>query len=150
MLMEENKEINEQEDFRDRYLRAIADYQNLKNRITKDRLTLVYEVRNEFIKKLIPLYDDIFNSTAYDNDGSKNLILKKFQDVLSEFKVEVLKDLQGEKFDSNIAEAVAVTFTNNSRLDNIVYKTTKHGFKDAETGKIIDYAKVIVFKYGEK
>lgn len=151
-IITNNEETIEKEDFRDRYLRAVADYQNLKNRVAKERLDMASVIRNEFLKKLIPLYDDIFNSTAFghhDNDGKK-LILKKFQDTLLEFGIETIKDLENTLYDSECEEAISMQFTVEPMKHNKVYKTVKHGFKDANTGKIIEVAKVIVYRYEDK
>lgn len=149
--MEENKDINEIEDFRDSYLRAVADYQNLKNRVAKDRLTMVENIRNEFVKKLLPLYDVIWSSTVYshDNDG-KNLILKKFEDTLKDFGVDTIKDLENQEYDSDIAEAVNTQDTLEPHRNNKIYKTIKNGFKDANSGKVIEFAKVVVYKFDDK
>lgn len=145
--------MNEIEDFREQYLRAVADYQNLKNRVAKERLDMANQIRNEILKKFVPIYDDIYKAcifTIADKDKGIKFILNKLDEVFKSFNVEVTSNLNGKIFNSDIAEAISIRTTNVSQsLDNIIDDTVSSGLKDIETNEIILHPKVIVYKFTE-
>lgn len=142
--------MNEIEDFREQYLRAVADYQNLKNRVAKERLDMANQIRNEILKKFVPIYDDIYKACIFTKDKGIKFILNKFDEVFKSFNVEVTSNLNGKIFNSDIAEAISIRATNVSQsLDNIIDDTISSGLKDIETNEIILHPKVIVYKFTE-
>ena len=139
------------EELKELYLRAVADYKNLKNRVAKERLDMASQIRNEILKKFIPVYDDIYKACMFKSkDKGLDFILKKFNSIFKEFNVETIPNLNGKTFNSDVAEAVSTQVTHVSiTLDNMIADTVSSGLRDIETNEIILYPKVIVYKFVE-
>lgn len=66
-------------------------------------------------------------------------------DTLENFDVEVICPQEGEKFDRSLHEAVSKVGTKNITLSETIKKCCAVGFRYTD-GKIIQYAKVVVYK----
>lgn len=138
---------NEIDDIREQYLRAITDYQNLKNRVAKERLDMARQIRNEILKKIIPIYDDIHKACMFKVNSGIVFILQKFETLFKEFNVEIISNLNRKAFSSDIAEAISLRITHTETFDNMIDETVSSGLKDIETNEMILYPKVIVYKF---
>jgi len=125
-----------------KYLRALADYQNLLKQAAKDREDFVKYALNDFLQDILPVYDHLKMSVAgLSAEESKNPwaigvqhVLKQFKDILASRGVEEIKTV-GEPFDHNLMEAIDGT-------GEIVKQEVMAGYK--LNGKVIRHAKVIV------
>ena len=128
--------------YKDKYLRALADYQNLMKQTASEKLEFVKYAANDFLQDILPIYDHLKLSTqGLSEEEKKNpwaqgvtYVLKQFQDVLKQRGVEEIKTV-GEKFDHNTMEAVEGS-------GDTVSKEVIPGYK--LNGKVIRHAKVIV------
>lgn len=109
------------------------------------------QIRNEILKKFVPIYDDIYKACMFKSkDKGINFILKKFDEIFKSFNVEVIPNLNGKIFDSDTAEAISIQVTKISKaLHNTIANTVSTGLKDIETNEMILYPKVIVYKFTE-
>lgn len=99
---------------KDAYLRATADYRNLKRRYDTERIELVGRAAATVLMKLLPVVDDMrraadsvtpeLESTAWY--GGYKLIPHKLQQLLDSEGVTALV-VEGQPFDPNIHEAIA-------------------------------------------
>ena len=109
----EKKLARELEDMKQRYFRALADYQNLQRRTAKEQLEARGRGVEDFLKRLLPVIDTL--DKAMEQIGKSN-IDKKIIDGLEMFSIqfsdvlekEGLKEIgaKGQKFDPHIHEAM--------------------------------------------
>jgi len=136
------KNLKNEENFENKYLRALADYQNLLKRTAQEKVDFVKYANEDLIMSIIPVYDNLKMSLAHvDETVKKNgwlegisHIIRQFKDVLESADVEEIKTI-GEKFDHNTMEAVE------GKGEKVV-KEVRSGYK--LNGKVIIAAKVIV------
>ncbi|MDD5031603.1 MAG: nucleotide exchange factor GrpE [Patescibacteria group bacterium] len=135
-------ESPEENDWQNKYLRALADYQNLLKRTAQEKVEFVKYANEDLILSIIPVYDNLKMSLAHTDEtvekngwleGIKHVI-RQFKDVLASMGVEEIKTI-GEKFDHNTMEAIE------GKGDKVV-KELRPGYK--LNGKVIVAAKVVV------
>ena len=101
------------EDFRDKWLRAAADYKNFKRRADQERADLIRGASAGLLLKLLPVVDDFeraASSAPETISGSPwfegfKLIAQKLQTILESEGVAPIAAL-GQDFDPNQHEAV--------------------------------------------
>lgn len=132
----------EVESWENKYLRALADYQNLLKTTAGERENFVKYAVGDFLQDIIPIYDHLKMSLAgLSAEEAKNpwavgvgYVLKQFKDVLEARGVEEIKTA-GEKFDHDLMEAV-------DGQGETVKQEVMSGYK--LNGKVIRPAKVVV------
>ncbi len=133
---------NLDDDSEKKYLRALADYQNLLKQSAKDRIEFAKYATQDFLQEILPVYDHLkISLNNLDEQEMKNPwaigvshVLKQFRDVLINHGVEEIKTV-GEKFDHHLMEAT-------SGQGELVAQEIQPGYK--LNGKVIKPAKVIV------
>lgn len=106
-------QAKELEEMKNRYFRALADYQNLQRRTAKEQLEARGRGVEDFLKRLLPVLDTLDKAME---QISKINVDKKVMDGLEMFSIqfsdvlekEGLKGIaaQGSKFDPNFHEAL--------------------------------------------
>ncbi len=99
---------------KDAYLRATADYKNLKRRYDAERIELISRAGAAVLLKILPVVDDIERAVASvtpDVEGTLwykgfRLIPQKFQTLLDSEGVSAVAAV-GQTFDPNVHEAIA-------------------------------------------
>lgn len=139
-----NEEIKrrkqEVEQWKNKYLRALADYQNLEKRVNQEREEFQKLVNKNLLLKFISVLDEIERAMLFiDNEGLK-LIKKKFLQILNEEKVREI-DLIGKKFDPNLAEVIEVV---QGKEDDVIIEVVKKGYYYHD--KVLRVAQVKVSK----
>jgi molecular chaperone GrpE len=147
-LQEEIIEVNV--DYKDMYLRAIADLDNYKKRVDKERDEIRSISKFYVVSEFLSLYNNLKQAESFiPEDIQKEnwvvgikMIADQFEKKLSEMGIEV-EHAEGKKFDHNSMEAVS-TETDESKEDDLVIREISPCYK--MNGKIIEHAKVIVNK----
>ena len=103
-LRQENQEL------RNRYLRTLADFDNLRKRTEREKTDFFRYATAAVLKDLLPILDNFDRGMEHsqaDDDFHKGmeLIYKQLYDVLSKHGLKPI-DQQGVHFDPNIHEAV--------------------------------------------
>lgn len=132
------------EDYKEQYLRALADYQNSVRQGQKEKEEFFRYVLADFLQDILPVYDNLKISVAtLTEEESKSpwvegvkYVLKQFKDILEARGVEEIKTV-GETFNHETMEAL-------EGEGELVEKEVKAGYK--LNGKVISPAKVIVKK----
>ncbi len=127
-----------QDEFKDKYLRALADYQNLERQTQVWKESYATYATADLIKKLLEVLDDLEKTQEHTKDQGLELVVSKLKNVLkSEGVVEI--ELEGKEFDPNIAEVIS---TEPGEDKNKIVKVLQKGylFKD----KTLRPAKVVV------
>lgn len=139
---EENIEKLKQEleEWKGKYLRALADYQNLEKRVVENRQEFVQYAAKELIVKLLVVLDTLEKTEQHLKDQGLSLAVKSFIDILQKEGVEKIEVL-GEKFDPRTMECIEII--GSEKGDEVVEELRK-GYKIAD--KIIRVAQVKVGK----
>lgn len=130
----------EVEEWKGKYLRALADYQNLEKRVAEQRTEEAKFVAKGLILKILPIFDLLKRVEKELKDQGLQIAIKEFEVVLKEEKVEKIEAV-GKKFDPNMMECVEVV---NGKKDNEVIEEVVTGYM--MYGKVIRVAKVKVGK----
>jgi molecular chaperone GrpE len=125
----------ESEDYRDKWLRAVADYKNFKRRADQERVDLIRGASAGLLLKLLPVVDDFDRAAASAPEaitGSTwfegfRLIAQKLQTILESEGVTPIAAL-GQDFDPNQHEAVIYEETGDGTDSKVVAELQK-GYK---------------------
>jgi len=128
--------------FENRYLRALADYQNLLKQTGREKEDFVKYALTDFLHNVLPVYDHLkmamngLSEEEMKNPWAQGVghVLKQFKDVLSQHGIEEIKTT-GEKFDHETMEAL-------EGQGEMIKKEVMPGYK--LNGKVIRPAKVVV------
>ncbi len=108
----DKNEVDE-ENFKEKYLRAIADYQNLVKQNQKERTEFVKFAISDFLQDILPVYDHLKLSIKSLNEEEKKSpwvegvshVLKQFKEILNNHGVLEIETI-GQKFDHNLMDAL--------------------------------------------
>jgi len=125
-----------------KYLRAIADYQNLLKQTAKEKVEFIRYALSDFLHNILPVYDHLkmsmqgLSAEEIKNPWAQGVghVLKQFKEVLASHGIEEIKTI-GEKFDHDTMDAL-------DGSGEIVKQEIMPGYK--LNGKVIRPAKVIV------
>ncbi len=135
-------------EWRDKYLRLQAEFDNYRKRTLKEKMSLVESGGENVIKALLPVVDDVDRALAAmekSDDvealrGGVRLISQKFNEVMRQQGVSEIEAV-GKEFDVDVHEAVArfpIDGKNSGEIIDVVQKGYKLG------DKVIRYVKVVV------
>lgn len=130
--------------WQDKYLRALADYQNLSKQVLKDKQEFAKFATEDFIEDLLPVYDHLKLSIRDLDESEKSnpwvigvsYVLKQFKDLLESKGVSEI-ETKDKKFDHETMDAL-------EGEGEMVASEVKPGYK--LHNKVIRPAKVIVKK----
>lgn len=117
----------EVEVFKDKYLRSVAEFDNFRKRIIKEKAELVLNGSEKAVCAVLPILDDFERALANNTEDAKamkdgmQLIFNKFTKVLESLGVKKI-DTDNKDFDVDYHEAVAMV----------------PGMGDDKKGKVID------------
>ena len=135
------------EEYKDKWMRSVAEFDNYKKRNAKLWQDAFDEGIKSVIVKILPVGDNLdwaltLGLDAKTEEGLKN-VRRKFDETLSEMGITEINPV-GEVFDPNIAEAVMQVEGAEGESPDVVKMVFQKGYKMKE--KIIRYAKVSVVK----
>lgn len=142
-LKEKIKTLQEEnEDLEARCKRALADYQNLKDRHGQEKEEFVKYANENLLQEILPIFDNLKISLEHVTPEEKEsawvkgieYVVKQFREVLEEYGVYEIK-AEGKEFDHNTMEAI-------EGKGSQVKKEVKPGY--TLNGKVITPAKVVV------
>ena len=147
-IASEIQSLKEQvEDYKDKWIRNVAEFDNYKKRNAKLWSDAFNEGIANVINKILPIGDSLDWALAMDLD-EKSLdgirgIRKKFDEVLASMDIEEINPV-GQPFDPNVAEAVMQVEGGEGEESDTVKQVFQKGYKIKD--KIIRYASVSVVK----
>ncbi len=133
----------------DKYLRLYSEFDNFRRRTARERLDLIKSAGSDVVTAVLPVLDDFeravkANETATDLDlireGTK-LIYHKLFAILQAKGLKMI-EVQGEAFDSDLAEAIANIPVEDEAQKGKVIEVVENGYYLNEV--VIRYAKVVV------
>lgn len=137
-MTEEKQEIEETlqtappeiEDYKDKYLRAIAEAENARKRLQKDKLDAVQYAQECLLSDMLHPIDNMENALKFAKDASpevKNwalgfeMILGQLKEVLSSHGV-IPVEAVGKEFDPHLHEAVEIVETSDQPSGTILHE----------------------------
>ncbi len=147
--LEEKEEQNQKN--KDRYLRALADYENLEKRTNAERSRLLKNATSNLIIKLLDFADTLEKARdSFVDSGNEQEVLKDgflavekhFLAILKNEGVEKLNSL-GTPFDPNFHEVVSVR-TDSGEEDNVILEEVQAGY--ILNSSLLRPSKVIIAK----
>ena len=140
-LQDENIEL------KDKWQRALADYQNLERRTQTEISQRVSEKTNNLLLNFLNIYEDFLraeNSLSKEkiNTDGIQAVIKNMESLLSENNIKPIEAI-GEIFDPQIHEAVSIV-EDNSLDDGTITQEVSKGYISGKA--ILKPSKVIVSK----
>lgn len=124
---ETKEEVNEAEEWKDKYIRLFAEFENYKKRTLKEKTELILNGGEKTITAILPILDDFERAIADNTENVAaikegfDLIFKKFLKTLEGIGVSKI-DTDDKDFNVDFHEAIAMV----------------PGMGDDKKGKIID------------
>ncbi len=138
------------DEYKDKYLRLYADFENLRKRSLKERLDLIKTAGEELMTALLPVLDDMERAVkaleAQEAHPAKEgvlLIAHKLQKTLEGKGLKTMNAL-GESFNSELHEAITEIAVTDEKQQGKVVDEVEKGYYLHD--KVIRYAKVVVGK----
>jgi molecular chaperone GrpE len=145
--MEEKELINEEEtlkeevDWKDSYLRLLADFENYKKRVSKEKEEIKSKTKIETLGSILELDNDIHIATKMIKDEKSLSSINILTDKLNRFlKINGIEEIQTDIYDSDLHEVISVVETGKEEVIDVVSK----GY--IMNGKIVKYPKIILSK----
>ena len=148
--VEENKCETELQNYREKFVRKIAEFENYKKRTSEEYVRLISSANESLILKLLPVMDDI---QRMENNYKPEIKIEDFKKgtdmIFNKFKAIIdglgLKEIEaiGNEFDPNFHEALMMV--ENEKVDsNFIIDQHEKGYIYNE--KVIRHSKVLVAK----
>jgi molecular chaperone GrpE len=139
-----------QDDLKSKYLRAVADLENIRKRSIREREDAVQRTRTQVIGDLLPALDAFqlgFAEAKKHEDASKfvegfSMAVSLMETTLSEYGLTVI-DPQGESFDAKSHEAIGYEEKSDCE-EGTVISTIRIGYRIGE--QLLRPATVILAK----
>ena len=145
---EEKAPKSEEIDWKDRYIRLQAEFDNFRKRTLREKMALIESGGSDVWKAVLPVLDDMERAIAASEksediaalrEGEK-LIYNKFVDIMRQKGVVAIEALDTE-FNPDLHEAVA-RFAAGEEKSGKVIDVVQQGYKQGE--QVLRYAKVVV------
>ncbi|OGK62156.1 nucleotide exchange factor GrpE [Candidatus Roizmanbacteria bacterium RIFOXYB2_FULL_38_10] len=130
-LVEENKS---------KYLRALADYQNLEKRVIEQKGEIIKGANKGLILRLLSFLDNLEKAEIFVKDEHLKLIKESFQKLLHEAGLREII-VQGKEYDPHNAEVLDVV---EGEKEGVVKEVLRKGYE--LNGCILRVAQVKVTK----
>ena len=145
---EEAEEAEGADEWRDKYLRLYAEFDNFRKRTMRERGDLVRSAGRDLMEALLPVLDDFERAMAaaedqgveQDMEGTK-LIVQKMRGIL-ESKGLKRMEAKGAEFDIDLHEAIAQVPAPDADMKGKVIDVVEPGYKLHDT--VLRFAKVVV------
>lgn len=142
------KEVAE---FKDKYLRQAAEFDNFRKRTAKERLELIQTASKDLMISLLDVLDDMERAQkqidqASDPEAIKQgvmLVFNKSKNILQAKGLKAMESI-GQDFDPDMHEAITEVPAPNEKLKGKVLDEVQKGYYLND--KIIRFAKVVVGK----
>ncbi len=146
-IQKNHKKEKEVEVLKSQLARALADYDNLRKRVEKEREELIKFASLSLFEKLMPVFDMLNQAQKHLNDDGLKGVVGELKRVLKEEGIVEISVSPGEEFNENFHEAIEVEKPKEKEKKGKIAEVFLNGWM-LEGGKVIRPAKVKV--YGEK
>lgn len=142
-----DKRKDKAEELKEQLARALADYDNLRKRIEREKEDLGKLANIKLVIRLLPVFDMLEGAQKHLSDSGLAITLEEFKKVLQEEGVEKVEVKPDDEFNEELHEAVEVVDKDNKgkKRDGKISEVVLAGWKLVD-GPIIRPAKVKVYK----
>lgn len=134
---EQKKQV---EEYKTKYLRAIADYQNYERRVQEQRIEWTKSANKNVILKLLSFLDDLERAEVFVKDSNLAHIKESFHKMLKNEGLEEL-DVLSKPYDPYTAEVIDMK---EGKEDDMVIAVLRKGY--TYNGQLLRTAQVTVSK----
>lgn len=131
---------------REQLARALADYDNLRKRVEREKEKLGFRANLRLILKLLPVLDSLRQAQVYLKDQGLAITLGEIEDIFKDEGIEEIKIARGDKFNPELEEVTEVVETDGEV--NKIVEVVLSGWRFTK-GPVIRHAKVKVNKRKE-
>ena len=139
----------ESTDWKDKYVRLHAEFDNFRKRTSRERMELIKNANGELITSLISVLDDFDRAMKHNEQNDDPEALKEGFQLIHNKLYKVLEgkglepmNAQGESFDTEFHEALTQIPAPSDDLKGKVVDVIEKGY--FLNGNILRYAKVVV------
>ena len=134
-----------------KFLLAMADFENYKRRMERDSIALQTSYRRSMLERFLPVLDNLERALQVDADsnglrGGVEQTLKGFESILAAQNVRPI-DVAGKAFDPRVAEAIGTAPAGEGVDDDTVVAVAQKGYTIGD--ELLRPAQVIVAKAAE-
>lgn len=132
-------------DYKDKYLRLMAEYDNFRKRSVKEKADIYPEATAKAVEAFLPMADNFERALNTETTDEKyksgvKMIYSQLCEAFKSLGVEVI-DRVGETFDPNLENAVS-RIEDENLGENVVAQVFQKGYKRGD--KVIRHAMVVV------
>lgn len=136
----------EEEAWRDKYLRLYAEFDNFRKRTMRERADLVRSAGRDVTEALLPVLDDFERAAAAEQDPEQvkegyQLIGQKMRGILEARGLQRM-EAKGNAFDTDLHEAITQIPAPTEDLKGKVVDVVEPGYKLHDS--VLRFAKVVV------
>ena len=140
--------INQElQDYKDKYVRLFAEFENFKRRTTKERIELFKTANQDVLIALLPVLDDFDRALTEIKKTDDNILIQgveliqeKLKNTLVSKGLEEVEIKAGDVFNADFAEAI--TQIPAPKLKGKIVDVIEKGYKLGD--KIIRFPKVVI------
>ena len=132
-------------EYKDKYLRLMAEYDNFRKRSVKEKADIYPEATAKAVEAFLPMADNFERALSTETTDEKyksgvKMIYSQLGEALKSLGVEVI-DRVGETFDPNLENAVS-RIEDENLGENVVAQVFQKGYKRGD--RVIRHAMVVV------
>ncbi len=136
----------DEEAWRDKYLRLYAEFDNFRKRTMRERADLVRSAGRDLTEALLPVLDDFERAAAAEQDPEQvregyQLIGQKLRGLLEARGLQRM-EAKGNEFDTDLHEAITQIPSPTEDLKGKVVDVVEPGYKLHDS--VLRFAKVVV------
>lgn len=135
--------VEQNVDYKDKYVRALADYKNLQRQIEEERKLIFTIATANVLEQLLPTLDMLYKAEVFVKDPGMQMVKDQLLRVLEEFGLKEV-ELTGKDYDPHTAEVVG---TVEGEKENAVVEVVRRAY--ALGDKVIRVGQVKVGKKSE-
>lgn len=123
---------NGAEDFRSKYLYALAEMENTKQRVQRSADEAARALKRRLLLNFLPVLDNLERALAHPDSNELRAgleaTLRAFESALAREGVTPVRSTAGQRFDPNVAEAIATQPAGDGD-DETVLQETQRGYR---------------------
>ena len=141
------KAKDEAQDWKDKYIRLMAEFDNFRKRVLKEKAELILNGSEKTVTAILPILDDFERALADNTDDPKaikegeELIFKKFQKILESLGIKKIETKDAD-FNVDFHEAIAMVPGMGDDIKGKIIDCVQAGY--TLNDKVIRHAKVAV------
>jgi molecular chaperone GrpE len=141
----DKKTNQEVEVLKNQLARALADYDNLRKRVEREKAVFEKTANVNLAIKLLPVLDILRTAQKHLNDPGIGLTIKEFEEALGSEEIEEIPAHAGEEFNPELHEAVEVVEDGKDKAK--IIEVVRPGWKFSQ-GPVVRHVQVKVSKKG--